>query len=377
MKSQFLSMGFRPFFLGASALAVAWMGLWLSYLLVGIPAHDTIMPVLWHGHEMLFGFAMAVIAGFVLTAMQNWTGLRLVTPGQLALLLATWLAARVAFVFSDILPLWLVSLLDLAFLPLLCLVVARTLIRAENRRNYSFIAMLLVFWVLNILLHLEFHQQISGYGYTVLDITVLLVTTLLVFMGGRVIPFFTDRRLPGSTPIQWPWLNWASTLTVLAIIPLYLIMGRQAVLTPLLLVAAVLTAARLIAWKPWHTLSEPMLWILHLGYAWIPVGLVLLTLHFYGFGIPWTAGIHALMAGAMSTLILGMMARVALGHSGRPIAATPLIVASFVIITLAGITRVTAALLMTSGWLAAAAGFLWALAYLLYLIVYAPTFLRS
>lgn len=375
--NHFLGAAFRPFFMGAAGLAVVWMALWLGYLLAGMPAHDNIMPVLWHGHEMLFGFAMAVIAGFLLTAMQNWTGLRLVTPGQLALLVATWLAARLAFAFSDILPLWLVTLLDLAFLPLLCLIVARTLIRAENRRNYSFIVILLVFWVLNILLHLEFHHQLSGYGYTALDTTVLLVTTLLVFMGGRVIPFFTDRRLPGSTPLQWPWLNWASTLSVLAIIPLYLIVGRQSILAPLLLAAATLTAARLIAWKPWHTFGEPMLWILHLGYAWVPVGLVLLALHFSGAGIPWTAGIHALMAGAMSTLILGMMARVALGHSGRPIAAMPLIMASFVIITLAGITRVAAALLVTPGWLLAAAGFLWALAYLLYLMVYTPIFLRS
>jgi len=280
MYGSLFSAPFRPFFLGAAALAVVWMALWLSYLLAGIPAHDNIMPVLWHGHEMLFGFAMAVIAGFVLTAMQNWTGLRLVTTGQLVLLSAVWLAGRLAFVFTGELPLWLLSVLDLAFLPLLCLVVARTLIRAENRRNYSFIAMLLVFWVLNILLHLEFHHQLSGYGYKALDMTVLLVTTLLVFMGGRVIPFFTDRRLSGSTPSQWPWLNWASTLAVFAIIPLYLMAGRQVVLTPVLLAAAALTAARLIAWKPWHTFGEPMLWIPHLGYAWIPVGLVLLAPHF-------------------------------------------------------------------------------------------------
>ena len=377
MNGYLFSAAFRPFFLGASALAVIWMSLWLSYLLAGVPAHDNIMPVLWHGHEMLFGFAMAVIAGFLLTAMQNWTGLKLVTPGQLALLVVIWLAARVAFVFSGLLPLWLVSLFDLAFMPLLCLVVARTLIRGENRRNYSFIALLLVFWILNILLHLEFHQQLSGYGYPTLDVTVFVVTTLLVFMGGRVIPFFTDRRLPGTSPLQWPWLNWASTLTVLAIIPVYLVAGRQTVLTPLLLAAAALTAVRLIAWKPWRTFSEPMLWILHLGYAWVPVGLILLALHFSSPGIPWTAGIHALMTGAMSTLILGMMARVALGHSGKPIAASPLIVASFVIITLAGLARVTAALLMSSGWLLIAAGLLWALAYLLYLIVYTPIFLRS
>ncbi|MDZ7737067.1 MAG: NnrS family protein [Gammaproteobacteria bacterium] len=376
MRSQFLSMGFRPFFLGAAGAAVALMGLWIIFLLTGISTHENLMPVLWHGHEMLFGFAMAVIAGFLLTAMQNWTGLRLVTPGQLALLVAVWLAGRLAFAFSGVMPLWLISLLDLGFLPLLCLIVARTLIRAGNRRNYSLIAMLLIFWTLNILMHLEFHYPSSGMAYLSLDVSVLLATTLLVFMGGRVIPFFTDRRLPGATPVQWPWLNWASTLTVLALIPTYLIVGRDIMLAPLLLIAAVSTAGRLLAWKPWRTFGEPLLWILHLGYAWVPVGLIFLAMHVSGTGLPWTAGIHALMAGAMSTLILGMMARVALGHSGRPITAPPLMVAGFLIITIAAVSRVAAAMI-TPDWLLIAAALLWALAFLIYLVVYTPIILRS
>lgn len=377
MQHNLLAIGFRPFFLGAAGAAVALMGLWIIFLLTGISTHENLMPVLWHGHEMLFGFAMAVIAGFLLTAMQNWTGLNLVTPGQLALLIVVWLAGRLAFAFSGVMPLWLISLLDLGFLPLLCLIVARTLIRAGNRRNYSLIAMLLVFWILNILMHLEFHHPASGLAYLSLDVSVLLVTTLLVFMGGRVIPFFTDRRLPGAAPVQWPWLNWASTLTVLALIPAYLIVGRDIMLAPLLLIAAVSTAGRLLAWKPWRTFGEPILWILHLGYAWVPVGLIFLAMHLSGAGLPWTAGIHALMAGAMSTLILGMMARVALGHSGRPITAPPLMVAGFLIITIAAVTRVAAAALMTPDWLLIAAALLWALAFLIYLVVYTPIILRS
>lgn len=377
MQNNLFAIGFRPFFLGAAAIAVAWMGLWISFLFSGISTHDNIMPVLWHGHEMLFGFAMAVIAGFLLTAMQNWTGLKLVTAGQLGLLVAIWLAGRLAFAFSGAMPLWLISLLDLGFLPLLCLIVTRTLIRAGNRRNYSLIAMLLIFWILNIFMHLEFHYPASGVGYMTLDITVFLATTLLVFMGGRVIPFFTDRRLPGAAPLQWSWLNWASTLTVLALIPVYLIVGRDIILVPLLLIAAILTAARLLAWKPWHTFGEPILWVLHLGYAWVPVGLLLLAMHLSGTDLPWTAGIHALMAGAMSTLILGMMARVALGHSGRLITAPPLMVAGFLIITIAAVTRVAAAVLMMPGWLLIMAALLWAFAFLLYLVVYTPIILRS
>lgn len=371
------SAGFRPFFAGAAGVAVIWMGLWAVFLLSGTPAYENIPPVLWHGHEMLFGFAMAVLAGFVLTAMQNWTGLKPVTPGPLMLLVVIWLAGRLAFAFSGCVPLWLLSLLDLLFLPALLVPVARTLIKAGNRRNYVFIGMLPVFWILNVLLHLEIHQYVFGIAYKTLDITVFLVTTLLVFMGGRVIPFFTANRLPDAAPRQWPWLNWAATLATLVLIPVYLLSGRDGALIPWLAVAAVLNAARLIAWKPWRTLHEPMLWILHLGYAWIPVGLILLTMQLYSGAYPWSAGVHALMAGAVSTLILGMMARVTLGHTGSPIRASGLIVAGFAFITTAALVRVSAAVLLAPVWMSAVAGLLWGTAFLFYLVVYTPVLLRD
>lgn len=377
MLSNLLSAAFRPFFLGAAWLAVIWMGLWIGFLLAGTPSYTAIDPIIWHGHEMLFGFAMAIIAGFVLTAMQNWTGLKLVTPAQVALLSALWLAGRLAFALGGTIPLWLLSVLDLSFLPLVWLVVARTLIRAQNRRNYSFIALLPIFWVFNILMHLEFHGYAAGLASPALDLTMLLVTTLLVFMGGRVIPFFTANRIPAAAPRQWPWLNWAATLTTLALIPVYLGAGRSPVLGVLMLTAAGLVSVRLFAWKPWRTLSEPMLWILHLGYAWIPAGLALLGLHLLGAGIPWSAGVHGLMAGAMSTLILGMIARVALGHSGRPIFASRPVVVSFVLITLAGLARVTAALLVLPIWFLTVSGLLWSLAFLIYAVVYTPIMLRA
>lgn len=377
MLNNLLSVGFRPFFLGAAWMAVIWMGLWLGFLLTGTSVQSTIPPVLWHGHEMLFGFALAVVAGFVLTAMQNWTGLRLVSRRELITLATAWLAGRLVFIFADTVPVWLLSLADLSFLPLLWLTVARTLIKAQNRRNYSFIIMLPVFWVFNGMLHLELHGYGAGIGYLALDLTVLLITTLLVFMGGRVIPFFTANRLPAATPRQWPWLNWAATLTTLALIPAYLLIGRGVMLAVFLIIAAGLTAARLLAWNPWRTSSEPMLWILHLGYAWIPVGLVLLSMHLLGVNFPWSAGIHALMAGAMSSLILGMIARVSLGHSGRSIMAYRPMVAAFYIITLAAALRVAAGLFAAPDWLLAASGLLWGLAFLLYIIVYTPILLRS
>jgi len=377
MLNSLFVTGFRPFFLGAAWVAVIWMGLWLGFLLAGTSVQSTIPPVLWHGHEMLFGFTMAVIAGFVLTAMQNWTGLRLVSRRELVTLATAWLAGRLVFIFADPVPLWLLSLVDLSFLPLVWLTVARTLIKAQNRRNYSFIIMLPVFWIFNAMLHLGLHGYGPGMGYMALDLTVLLVTTLLVFMGGRVLPFFTANRLPAAAPRQWPWLNWASTLATLALIPVYLLIGRGPLLAAFLVITAGLTAVRLFAWNPWRTGSEPMLWILHLGYAWIPVGLVLLAMHLLGAGFPWSVGIHALMAGAMSSIILGMIARVSLGHSGRPIMAYRPMVAAFCIITLAAAGRVAAGMPAGPDWLLAASGLLWGLAFLLYIIVYTPILLRS
>lgn len=371
-----LSAGFRPFFAGAAGVAVIWMGLWTGFVLTGTPVYETIRPVLWHGHEMLFGFAMAVIAGFLLTAMQNWTGLKPVTPGQLALLVFLWLAGRLAFAFSGTVPLWLLSLLDLLFLPALLVFVARTLIKAGNRRNYVFIGMLPVFWILNLLLHLEIHQYVFGIAYKTLDTTIFLIVTLLVFMGGRVIPFFTANRLPQAAPRQWPWLNWAATLMTLALIPVYLLTGREDALIPWLIVAAILNAARLFAWKPWHTWHEPMLWILHLGYAWIPVGLLVLAVQLYGNAFPWSAGVHALMAGAMSTLIIGMITRVTLGHTGRPLVAPVPAVLAFYCITLAAIVRVITDLFSSPYWVTGAAGILWCLAFLFYALVFIPILLK-
>lgn len=376
MQNNLFSIGFRPFFLGASWLAVLWMALWISFLLWDTPSYNAIPPILWHGHEMLFGFAIAVIAGFLLTAMQNWTGLKLVTPVQLASLALLWLAARLAFAFSDSIPLWLISILDLSFLPYLCLIVSRTLIRAENKRNYSFIALLSAFWALNVMMHLELNRLVSGIAYMTLDIAVLLATTLLVFMGGRIIPFFTASRLPATAPRQWSWLNWASTLSTLLLIPAYAVVGRGTALIPLLLLAAILTAVRLMAWKPWRVFGEPMLWILHLGYAWIPVGLIILAANLLGAEFPWSAGVHALMVGAMSSLILGMMARVALGHTGRPIAASNNVIIAFLLITISAVTRVAAGLATEPQWALSAAALLWCLAFLIYAIEYTPILLH-
>lgn len=186
------------------------------------------------------------------------------------------------------------------------------------------------------------------------------------------LPIKQWRRTLRCAPIGPRDQTVASTLSVLALIPVYAVLGRSAALIPLLLLAATLTAARLIAWKPWRVVGEPMLWILHLGYAWIPAGLVILAAHLLDAEFSWSVGVHALMVGATGSLILGMMARVALGHTGRPIAENNIMVGAFLLIPVSATVRVIAGLVIEPQWLLGAPAVFWCLAFLIYAIEYTP-----
>lgn len=372
MSRPLFSAGFRPLFLGAAWYAALAVAMWTVFLTTGRAGPGALHPLLWHGHEMLFGFAGAVIAGFLLTAVGNWTGRPAATPGMLAGLTMLWLSARIGFLFPDLVPLSLTSVLDLAFLPVLTIMMARVLVASRNRRNYAFVPILLALTGLNAAIHLELHRFAPGLGFVAMQLSVWLISVLLVFMGGRVIPFFTERRLPTAGPRQWRWLNWTSTLATLAVIPAYLLLGRGTALAYLLLAAGVLTLARGLAWRPWRSRGVPLLWILHLGYLWIPVGLALQGAHLLGAPVGWSAGVHALTVGALGSLTLGMMARVALGHSGRELVASGPVVAAFVLVSLAALTRLAMTLPGAADWLLVASALCWGMAFGLYGACYTP-----
>ena len=375
MFSPLFSIAFRPFFLLAGWFSAAWMLIWLVYLTKGTPSLGSVNPILWHGHEMLFGFAAAVIAGFTLTAVQNWTGLTSTTPGSLAALVLLWLLARLGFLLPELVPLWLISLVDLAFFPVLGWMMGRVLFRARNRNNYVLLAIFAAFTILNLLIHLELHGIIHGAGQAALQGAVYLMALLLVFMGGRVIPFFTSRRLPELRVREWPWLNGSTLAVTLALLPAFLWLGQSPALAPLLLVAAALNVARLLAWNPWGVRRVPLLWVLHLGYFWLPVGFALHAAHLLGAPLTWSLGVHALMVGALGGLALGMMARVSLGHTGRPLEAHPLMVFAFGLITLAAIARLGMAFFPVLGGLLIASVLLWSLAFAIFAIFYTPILL--
>ncbi len=375
MLHPLFSIGFRPFFLAAGWFAALWVLLWVSHLFTGTPSLGSLHPILWHGHEMLFGFAAAVIAGFTLTAAQNWTGLATTTPARLAALVGLWCLARLGFLFPEFIPLGLTSLVDLSFFPLLTLLIARVVLQAGNRNNYVLIAVLAGFALLNLAMHLEFHGRLLGIGMPALQATVYLATLLLVFMGGRVTPSFTRGRLPDLRVQQWPWLDWSTLLVTFVVVPGYFWLGQDPLLAPLLLLAAGLNLIRVLAWRPWGTWRVPLLWVLHMSYSWIPIGFGLQAAHLLGAPVSWSIGVHALMIGALGGLTLGMMARVALGHTGRPLKAHPMITMGFVLLTLAAVTRLGMDVTPLWGALLLASGLLWAGAFGVFAAFYTPILL--
>jgi len=370
------SIGFRPFFLGAAWLAPILLLVWLGFLAGHVLPPAGMVPVYWHAHELLFGFTGAVIAGFCLTAVGNWTGLRPIGPHGLAALFGLWTAARLALLTPMAVPPVLIAALDLAFFPALALVMGRVLWRAGNRRNYVFVPLLLAFTALNAAFHADWLGLAPGLAYPALSLTVWLVALLLAFMGGRVIPFFTSRRLPRVHIPPRPRLAWAATLATAAIPLAWLVDGRGALLAGILLTAAVLTFARWLTWQPWRTLGEPMLWVLHAGYGFLPVGFALQAASLLGPGTPWSAGVHALTTGALGLLALGMMARVALGHTGRPMRAPGPVVAAFVLLLAGALLRLAAYTPLPTASLQALGGLAWALAFLTYAVSYLPILIR-
>ena len=361
--SAFLALGFRPFYL----LAAAWSALailaWVLMLSGRLPAPAAHAGIEWHAHEMVFGFALAVVAGFLLTAVRAWTGIPTPTGAALALLAAIWIAGRVAIWIGS--PL-VATVVDGAFPFALAFAIGRVLVRAGNRRNYFVIAMLCAMGALNLAFHF-------GAGLAAVKAALYLVLVLVAVMGGRVIPSFTQNALPRVQVVRRPWLDKASIGLALAAFAADALSLPGLVVAPLAGAAALAHAARLADWKPLATLRTPILWILHLSYAWMPLGFALLSASALGFIAP-GAATHAFAAGAMGGVILGMITRTALGHTGRPLKAGRSETASYVLVHVACALRVLAALAPALGYarLIEMSAACWAAAFLVYAATYAP-----
>ncbi len=368
-------LGFRPFFLfGALFSALAMLG-WLGQLNGWFALPGISNPIWWHAHEMLFGFGAAIVAGFLLTAVQNWTAHPGVRGWPLALVVGLWAIPR------GLLP-WFgesnvtLMVMDLAWLPLCTWFLARPIIVTRQWRNLFFVPLLLVLTLLNTACW-RWHAEWPLVEHILLA-TVLLFTTLIAVMGGRVIPFFTARATGAEKALPLPWLERIALASLWLILLLWLVLPTQWVIGiqmfPIYVVAAGAHLYRQLRWRPGITVAHPLLWSLHLAYLFIPLGLTALAARTAGWPIALSLASHLFSAGSMGAMILGMIARVSLGHSGRALQIGRRITAAFALVILSALLRVLLPLcwpdLTLTGW--NLSGWSWVAAYGLFIWVYTP-----
>jgi len=368
-------LGFRPFFLGAGVLALLAMLVWLARLWGLLPGDGYLGGTAWHAHEMLFGYVGAVIAGFLLTAARNWTGIATPTGAWLGALVLLWLAARLGPLLS--LPHGLIALLDLAFFPALALALIPPLWRGKNKVNRAFLAVLAAMTLANLLVHAQAlgltAATASRGSRLMLDLTLLT----LWLVAGRIMPFFTQSAITGSKPRTRPWVETSTFVLAPAIALLNLTWPASPVSGALLLILAAIQAIRLGGWHHPLAWRNPMLAVLYAGYLWLILGLALDGLAAQGLLPPFPA-LHALTAGGIGVFTLGMLARVTLGHTGRDMRASRASSLAFLTINLAALVRVFPPLLWPRHynlWLGMAGG-LWVLAFALFLGIYGPMLAR-
>ena len=374
-----LRLGFRPFYLGAAVFALLAIPLWVGLFLGQWHLTMALPPLLWHAHDMLFGFAIAVILGFLLTAVKAWTGLATPRGAFLGALALLWLAARVAAVTG---PYALYAVLDLALLPLVAAVLTRLLLRAGNRRNLPLAGMLMLLALANGVFHLGVIGAIDVSPLTPLYAALALIVMIECVIAGRVIPAFTMSATPGlKLRVRAPVERAALALTALALLLWVLApasAGWNMVGGLVFSLAALAQVGRLLQWRPALTRHRPILWILHVSYAWIPFGLALLAAARFGWGSV-SAGVHALAIGATAGLIIGMITRTARGHTGRALQVSRPEIAAYVLVMLAAAIRVLLPLAVPQ-WLPLAlvvAAAAWSVAFAIYLFIYTPWLLQT
>ena len=371
-----LAVGFRPFFLGAGLWAAGAVALWLAQL-AGWPALPSAFdPIAWHAHEMLFGYVAAVIAGFLLTAIPNWTGRLPVCGRQLGGLFALWCAGRVAVGVSAWIGPATAAALDLAFPVALCAVVLREIAAGGNWRNLPVAALVAVLAASNGLMHLE----ALGLAPTTdlgLRLGIAAVAVLIALVGGRVVPSFTRNWLAkrGETVLPRPFgrLDGLAVAATVAAGLAWTFAPEAPASGALALLAAALGGARLAGWRGHRTRAEPLVWVLHLGYAWLVAGFALLGAAVLVPALPQSAALHALTAGAMGTMTLAVMTRATLGHSGQALTAGPGTAAIYALVGAAALLRVLAPFTaLDTALLFGLSGLAWIGAFALFVILYGP-----
>jgi uncharacterized protein involved in response to NO len=374
-------LGFRLFFLLGSTFALLSMGAW-TFTLTGKLTLSPLNDILWwHSHEMLFGFVTAIIAGFLLTAVSNWTGIPGVRGLKLAIIFSVWLAARLLIILNFAINPTVIIFVDLIFLPLVAFFLGYSLFSIRQYRNMIFILLLLLMTLSNLLTYLPqlgFSSDLSQQG---LHSMALLVVLLIALLGGRVIPMFTANGTGTVKVLPLKWLE-ISSLTSLFLLYLVMLLGFEkptVAFATLAFIASGLHFYRCLRWRPWITLHTPLLWSLHVSMLFIPIGLALIGLHYALEIISLSTAIHSLTVGTISGMILSMMSRVSLGHTGRALKANRLVQLAFISIVFSAITRslLIAVLPDNTSLLWILSGVLWCIAFSSFLWVYSPILTTS
>jgi uncharacterized protein involved in response to NO len=384
LKSGFmplLSYGFRPFFLGAGVWACVAMLLWIGYVSGHWTFANAYGPLAWHAHELLFGYVSAVLAGFLLTAIPNWTGRLPVQGRTLLALFLLWVVGRIAMLVTDQIGIVTAGAIDSTFLFVLTAVILREIIAGRNWRNLKTAMLVLGLAIANLLFHLEVLG--SGMPDRGIRFACAAIIGLIMLVGGRITPSFTRnwlaRQGPGKLPTPLDRFDMASLGLAGTALGLWIVIPDRREIGVLLIVAAVAQAARLGRWAGERTWREPLVLILHLGYAFVPLGSLMLGLSvLWPDIVPPSGALHAWTTGAVGVMTLAVMTRATLGHTGRDVASTPATMVIFVAILVAAVARAVAPILPAGYFemlIVAALG--WIVAFGAFVLIYGPMLMRA
>jgi len=377
--SPLFSYGFRPFFLGAGIWAVIVMALWVGSLAGLWRLGDGYGALAWHAHEMLFGYSLAVVAGFLLTAVPNWTGGFPVTGWRLLLLFLLWCAARVAFLAIGLIGPLPAVLIDSLFLPCLLLIMAREVVVGRNWRNVKLLILVAILAAADIGFHVEVWN--TGDSITASRVGVATLIGLIMLIGGRIVPSFTHtwllRRGGEHLPVLFNRFDFVVLLVSAIALVTWIVAPDSDATGVSFLFAAILQTVRLWRWAGPYAWREPLVLVLHLGYAFVPLGFLLGAISIFDpHTLAGTAAMHAWTVGAIGIMTLAVMTRATRGHTGRELTASALTIATYTAVITSSVLRVIAgALPQAYGSLLEFAGIAWIAAFCLFLLEYAPMLL--
>lgn len=371
-------LAFRPLFLGGTVFSVLAIICWAYYWVYPFSWMPYGGPVWWHGHEMLFGFGAAIVVGFLLTAVQSWTGVIGIRGKPLVALVFAWLCGRLLLAFGMVFnfPEWFIALGDIGFLLLATIAMAYPVIKVKQWRNLIFVPILSVLTLLNAVSHWAVINAQPDIATHSLHGTIILFSLIITILGGRVIPAFTANTTQCDRKAPIKWLEIVSVSSIICLIVIAFAGFDNVAAELLFIVSAVAALAngwRASRWGIQYCRTEPLLWSLHIAYTFIPLAYLMLALHSLGLMDNTSAALHSITVGAIGGMILAMISRVTLGHTGRQLNPPRLITAAYIFIFLAALVRVIipAWLAEYTSWGIGVAGILWVLAFGLYIFFYA------